>query len=124
MKTPNNTISNSDLELAGHIAHNNMLASLENIDSVTVASYTNNTLTVYWMEEGMTSTSIPAAYLLQLQAFHQQHYCYHSKTPHIAGTANVLADDCSRLWHLTDEQLLTHFSFNYPQNLLWKQCTL
>jgi hypothetical protein len=34
-----------------------------------------------------------------------------------------MADDCSRLWHLTDKQLLTHFNLNYPQNLPWKQCT-
>ena len=35
-----------------------------------------------------------------------------------------MADDCSRLWHLTDTQLLTHFNLQYPQNLPWKQCTL
>ena len=35
-----------------------------------------------------------------------------------------MADDCSRLWHLTDEQLLTHFDSHYPQSLPWQQCTL
>ena len=35
-----------------------------------------------------------------------------------------MADDCSQLWHLMDEQLLTHFNLHYPQNLPWKQCTL
>ena len=123
-ENPQGTISNSDLELAGHVAHNDVLASLENIDSVTVASYTDNTPALYWTKKGSTSTSIPAAYLLRLQALHQRHYCYHSKISHIAGTANVMADDCSRLWHLTDEQLLTHFNLHYPQNLPWKQCTL
>ena len=93
MKTLGSTISNSDLELAGHVAHKDVLASLENIDSVTVASYTNNTLALYWTKKGLTSTSIPAAYLLQLQALHQQQYYYHSKISHIAGTANVMADD-------------------------------
>ena len=34
-ENPHGTISNSDLELAGHVAHNDVLASLENIDSVT-----------------------------------------------------------------------------------------
>ena len=119
-KKPHGTISNSDLEPASHVAHNNMLASLENIDSVTMASYTDNTLALYWMKKGSTSTSIPSAYLLRLQALHQRHYCYHSKISQIAGTANVMVDDCSRLWHLTDKQLLTHFNLHYPQNLPWK----
>jgi hypothetical protein len=123
-ENPQGTISNSDLELAGQVAHNDVLASLQNIDSVTVASYTDNTPALYWTKKGSTSTSIPAAYLLRLQALHQRHYRYHSKISHIVGTANVMADDCSRLWHLTDEKLLTHFNLHYPQNLPWKQCTL
>ena len=46
-ENPLSTISNSDLELAGHIAHNNMLTSLANIDCVTVASYTHNIPALY-----------------------------------------------------------------------------
>ena len=67
---------------------------------------------------------MPAVYLLWLQVLHQWHYCYHSRTVHIAGTANVMADDCSRLWHLSDEQLLTHFNLHYLQSLPWQQYTL
>ena len=113
-KTLHGTNSSSDLELAGHIAHNNVLASMVNIESTTMASYTDNTLTLYWTKKGSTSTSIPSAYLLWLQAIHQQQYCYHSRTAYNAGTANVMADDCGWLWHLTDEQLLTHFNLHYP----------
>ena len=112
-KNPHGTISNSDLELAVHVAHNDVLASMANIVSTTVSSCTDNTPALYWTKKGSTSTSVPAAYLLQLQALHQQHYCYHSRTAHITGTANVMADDCSRLWHLTDEQMLTHFILHY-----------
>ena len=123
-ENPHGTISNSDLELAGHVAHNDVLASIANIEGTTVASYTDNTLALYWTRKDSTSTSVPAAYLLPQQALHQRQYCYYSRTAHIAGTANVMADDCSRLWHLTDEQLLTHFNLHYPQSLLWQQCTL
>jgi hypothetical protein len=70
-ENPHSTISNSDLELASHIAHNNMLASLVNIDCVTMSSYTHNSTALCWTKKGLTSTSIPAAYLLQLQASHQ-----------------------------------------------------
>ena len=121
LQNPHGKISNSDLELAGHFAHNTMLASLANIDSATVSSYTCNTLALYWTKKGSTSTSIPATYILRMKATHQQHYCYYSKTSHIVGTANVMADVCSWLWHLKDKQLQTHFSLNYPQNLQWKQ---
>ena len=86
--------------------------------------YTDNTLALYWTKKGLTFTSIPAAYLLWLQALHQQHYCYHYTVACIAATANIMADDCSRLWHLTKKQLLTNFNLHYPQNLLWQQCTL
>ena len=123
-ENPHGTISNSDLELAGHVAHNNVLASIANIENTTVASYTDNTPARYWTKKGSTSISMPAAYLLQLQAIHQRKYCYHSSTAHIAGTANVMADDYSQLWHLTDEQLLTHFNLHCPQSLPWQQCTL
>ena len=30
-----------------------------------------------------------------------------------------MADDCSRLWHLTDTDLLTHFALTYPQSKTW-----
>jgi hypothetical protein len=123
-KKPHGTISNLDLELAGYVAHNNVLASLANIESVTIASYTDNTPALYWTKKGSTSTSIPAAYLLRLQALHKQHYHYLSTISQIAGTAKVMADDCSWVWHLMGKQLLTHFNLHYPQNLLWKQCTL
>ena len=87
------------------MAHNNVLASIANIDSSNMASYTDNTLALYWTKKDSTFTSMLAAYLLQLQALHQRQYCYHSRTVHIAGTANVMADDCSWLWRLMDEQL-------------------
>ena len=91
------TIFNFDLELVGHVAHNDVLASIAHIGSTTVASYTDNTLALCWTKKGFTSTSVPAAYLLRLQALHQRHYRYHSRTSHIAVTANVMADDCSQL---------------------------
>jgi hypothetical protein len=37
---------------------------------------------------------------------HQQQYCYVPIHSHIAGASNVMADDASRLWHLTDAELL------------------
>ena len=35
-----------------------------------------------------------------------------------------MADMCSRAWHLSDEQLLTHFNLSFPQNKPWRLCHL
>jgi hypothetical protein len=55
-----------------------------------------------------------AAYLLRLSSLHQRHHQYTLCYDHIAGAANAMADDASRLWHLTNDQLLAHFEQIYP----------
>jgi hypothetical protein len=35
-----------------------------------------------------------------------------------------MADDASRLWHLDDAALLTHFNLTYPQTPSWRICRL
>ena len=35
-----------------------------------------------------------------------------------------MADDCSRLWDLTDSQLVAHFNTTYPQPQPWQLVTL
>ena len=60
--------------------------------------------------------SVPATELHWLQALHHQHYCYPRKTAHIAGTTNVMADDCSQLWYLSDKQHLTHCKMLHHKN--------
>jgi hypothetical protein len=35
-----------------------------------------------------------------------------------------MADDCSRLWELSDDALLTHFRSRYPQTEPWQLCHL
>ena len=59
-ENPHGAISNSDLELAGHVANNKVLASMANIESTTVASYTDNTPALYWTNKGSSSTSLPS----------------------------------------------------------------
>ena len=121
---PRGATSNSALELAGHVAHNDILTSYTPTPGLSLSVYTDNTPTLYWTKKGSTSSGLQAAYLLRLQALHQRHFGYHVTLHHIAGTANVMADDCSRLWHLDDAQLLTHFDLTYPQSLPWQLCTL
>ena len=43
---------------------------------------------------------------------------------HISGDTNSMADDASRLWNLSDNELLAHFNSNYPQARSWKFASL
>ncbi|KAI2505100.1 hypothetical protein MHU86_9288 [Fragilaria crotonensis] len=70
------------------------------------------------------ASSTARAYLLRLGALHQHHHRYVPQHDHIPGSVNVMADDASRLWHLNDDSLLTHFSLTYPQGASWQLQTL
>ena len=113
-------ITNSDLELAGSIAHDDILASAVPISRLTLSSFSDNTPTVVWRNKGSTTTSVPAAYLLQLASLHQRHHRYRSELNYIPGPRNTMADDCSRLWKLTDFDFISYSNITYPQKKSWK----
>ena len=120
LDNPSGTITNSDLELAGTVAHDDILSSLVPVSRLTLSSFSDNTAAIAWRTKGSTTTSGPAAYLLQIASLHQRHHRYQSSVHYIAGPANVMADDCSRLWNFTDKELITYFNFHYPQKKSWK----
>ena len=117
---PTGTITNSDLELAGAFLHHACAAACFDIRERTVKSSTDNTPTLYWERKGSTTTTGPAAYLLRLQALHQRFHRYIKQHDYIPGPDNKMADDASRLHHLTRQQFLTHFQSTYPQNRSWR----
>ena len=121
---PNGMITNSDLELASAIAHQDVLQQEGNCAGCTIVPFTDNMPTLAWQQKGSTSTSGPVAYLLHIASLHQRHYQYLTKPDFIKGNVNDMADDCSQLWHLTDSQLLAYFNHTYPQTLPWKLVTL
>ena len=121
---PNGTITNSDLELCGNVAHHDVIAQLADIRERTIWTGSDNTANVYWQRKGSTTTTGPAAYLLRDQALHQRYHRYVPQHDYVPGTANTMADDCSRLWHLSDSHLLAHFNLTYPQTQSWRACHL
>jgi hypothetical protein len=123
-KNPHGDITNSDLELAGLVGHEDVLVQELDCRGRTVVPLSDNTPTVSWTLKGSTTTTGPAGYLLRLHSLHQRHFQYLSKPDYISGPANVMADDCSRLWHLTDSQLLAYFNSKYPQRVPWRIVTL
>ena len=70
------------------------------------------------------SSTRPGSYLLQVQAMHQRQYCYQSRNYFVPGVANTMADDYSRLLHLSYSELVAYFNATYPQREQWKICHL
>lgn len=106
------TLSISDLELAGTLAHKHALTQL---DPAAVAERLvwlagDNRASLSWANKGSATTTSARAYLLRLNALHQRRYRYVPFHDYIAGKANVLADDASRRWDLSDRALLTHLT--------------
>jgi hypothetical protein len=119
-KNPKGRITNSDLELAAGVVQHDVAAHNFDIRERTIASGSDNTPTLAWQLKGSTTTTSAPAYLLWLQAIHQRYHRYNSSSFFVPGKLNSMADDCSRLWHLSDSQLLDHFNCTYPQAASWR----
>ena len=121
---PHGMYSISDLELAATIAHKDVLARHRDVNERTIWLASDNKAAVSWATKGSSTSASARAYLLRLDAFHQRTHRYVARVHHIPGTVNAMADDASRLWHLPDIDLLTHFNSHYPQNASWQLQTL
>jgi hypothetical protein len=117
---PRGSLSISDLELAALVAHKDVLALYAPVAERTVWMATDNRAALSWSDKGSSTSTSARAYLLRLNSLHQRHHRYVSVHNHIAGTANVMADDASRLWHLSDTDLLSHVETHYPQASPWR----
>ena len=114
-------MTNSNLELVGSIAQDDILSqALPGQHHLSTCTFSDNTPAVSWKTKGSTMTTSPAAYLLQQSALHRRHYRYQNELNFLPGSLNLITDDCSRLWNLTDSQLLTHFHCHYPQRTSWR----
>jgi len=121
---PHGNVTNSDLEQAAVNAGHDVVAQHVDVRHRTVGTASDNTPTVYWTLKGSVSWDAAVAYLLRLLALHRRFYRYSTTIMHLAGTINRMADDASRLWHLTDDAFLSHFETTYPQRRSWKLCRL
>ena len=113
------TISISDLELAGIIAHKDVLSSERDVRERTIWLASDNRAAVSWSTKGSATSLAARAYLLQYNALHQRHFRYLARHHYIPGPVNAMADDASRRWDLSDADLLTHFNSVYPQATSW-----
>ena len=121
---PKGTLSISDLELTAVIAHKDILATARDIAERTIWIASDNRAAVAWSNKGSATSIAAYAHLLRFNALHQRRYCYVVRNHFIPGPVNVMADDASRLWHLSDDELLTHFHAAYPQVTSWQILSL
>ena len=113
---PSGTITNLDLELAGGLLHLDALAQYYDVRERTILSKTDNLATLYWQRKGSATTTKPPAYLLRLFGIHQRFHRYVPRHDYISGVSNPMADDASRLFHLTDSQFIQYFLTKFPQH--------
>jgi len=123
-ENPHGTINNSELEMAGVVCHQEILVQETDCREVTLATLGDNIASVSWVKRGSVSAATPAAYLLRLQALHRRHHRYLQEISHIPGESNAMADDASRLWHLSNDAFLAYFNSTYPQSVPWRLCHL
>ena len=119
---PNGDITNSDFEQAAMVVQLDNIANTYDVRGSTIANLTDNTPTLTRHFKGSTTTDGAAAYLCQISSLHQRYHRYCSEVSFINGVENVMADDASRLQHLTDAEFLDHFNSTYPQELPWIIC--
>lgn len=117
---PTGDITNSDLELAATVTHHDVLATNFDLREHTIQSSHDNTPAEAWQHKGSTTTLGPAASLLRVQSHHQRHFRYVPLHDFLPGFLNRMSDDASRLWHLSDSELLAHFNTHYPQIESWR----
>jgi hypothetical protein len=118
------TITNSDLEQLALVCHPDVLTSHHDIREHTICALSDNTAAVSRDRRGSTSVNAPSAYLCRLADIHQRSHRYRLNVDYLPGPLNVMADDLSRRWDLSDSQLLAHFNSVYPQTLSWQHCHL
>jgi hypothetical protein len=121
---PAGTITNSDLGQLSLACHPDILTSNMDVREQTIRALSDKTAAISRNRRGSTSTNSPAAYLCRMASIHQRAHRYSLITNYLPGPLNVMADDLSRRWDLSDSQLLLYFNSCYPQALPWKLCYL
>lgn len=121
---PAGTLSISDLELTGVIAHADVLAQDRDVRERTIWLASDNRAAVAWATKGSATSLAARSHLLRVNALHQRNHRYVSRHHYIPGPVNAMADDASRRWDLSDSALLTHFNTRYPQAVSWQMRTL
>lgn len=117
---PDGRITINDLEQAAVLLQHDLIAQHYDIRETTISTLADNVAAASRFRKGAVTSREAGAYLCCLASTHQRHYRYCPEVSYIPGDYNSMADDCSRLWHLSDLDLLTHLDSRYPQPNAWR----
>ena len=117
-------VTNSDFEQAGRQAQLCVMADNFDLAYCTIENGTDNTPALSRGDKGAVSSDGPDSLLCNEACEHQRLHRYCAVGFFIPGEANVMADDSSRLFHLSDTAFLAHFEQRYPQSKPWQLCHL
>jgi hypothetical protein len=116
---PAGTTTNSTLELAA-VVTGSALAALSSPDTCpNILVATDNTPACAWIQKGSTTSQSTPAYILQHLAQLRRLCPFTLNTCYTPGTTNNIADCCSRLFHLSDDQFLSYMNATYPVKPSW-----
>ena len=117
---PTGTITNSDLEHAAAIGQTAIMANDHNVlHCHHPRRNLDNTPTTSCVNKGTVTSQGPAVGLCHLACAHQRHHRHCLKAGFLPGEVNVMSDDGSRLQHLSDTALVSHFEQHCPQPMPW-----
>ena len=117
---PTGDVTNSDLEQAGQLGQASVIAASFPVAYTTIATCSDNTPALSRLAKGAISNDGAGARLCGYACNHQRLHRYCHVGYFLPGKANVMADDTSRLQHLSDPELLAHFEQHYPQAQPWQ----
>ena len=119
---PRGRITNSDMETAGTILHQDVLGDHALVAGETCHNYSDNTPSVARRTKGSATTTKATAAILRYAALHRRRHQSRNQYQHLSGDENYMGDNASRLWNLSDSDFLTYFNRAYPQPKPWKLC--
>ena len=112
---PDGTITNSDLEHTALLAQVSLITAFHPVAYATIASGCDNTPAISRVGKGAVTSTGPGSHQCIYACDHQRQHRYHHDAQFLPGHLNVMADDASRLQHLSDSAFLSHFYQRYPQ---------
>ena len=107
---PRGRITNSDMETAGTILHQDVLGDHAHVAGETCHNYSDNTPSVARRTKESATTAKATAALLRYTALHRRRHQSRNQYQHFSGDVNYMGDNASRLWNLSDSEFLTYFN--------------
>jgi hypothetical protein len=120
---PKGVITNSDLELAATITGAVLAQHYADHHHPHIALATDNTNACAWLRQGSTTSIQAPAFLLHLLSRLRRAQPFSVLPFYTPGTTNIVADCCSRLFHLDDNAFIHYLNTNFPTQLSWTLVT-